>query len=370
MPAGAGATTLRGSGRAVIVAPAMNHPDTSPPAAPRARGEAPPEGLAGLSCWVVTDGKAGMEIQCRGLAEAMGFHPEVKRVSIAKPWRWLTPGMVRNPLATLGPKGDRLAPPWPDLWIASGRQTVALTRDLRTLSAGRTFTVQVQNPAIDPAAVDLIVAPEHDRLRAPNVLTTRGALGMVTPERLAAAAEHFEADFAALPARRVAVLIGGNNKAFRLTAALVTELTEQLARLAREQGVGLMVTASRRTGARNEAILRRGLAGLPAEIWDGNGENPYFGMLGLADHVIVTGDSVNMVSEAASTGKPVHVVHLSGGSAKFRRFHAGMEKAGITRPFTGTLAEWSYEPLAETQRVAAEIRRRLLKRRRERAAGA
>ena len=347
MPAGAGATTLRGSGRAVIVAPAMNHPDTSPPAAPRARGEAPPEGLAGLSCWVVTDGKAGMEIQCRGLAEAMGFHPEVKRVSIAKPWRWLTPGMVRNPLATLGPKGDRLAPPWPDLWIASGRQIVALTRDLRALSAGRTFTVQVQNPAIDPAAVDLIVAPEHDRLRAPNVLTTRGALGMVTPERLAAAAEHFEADFAALPARRVAVLIGGNNKAFRLTAALVTELTEQLARLAREQGVGLMVTASRRTGARNAAIL-----------------------FSLGDHVIVTGDSVNMVSEAASTGKPVHVVHLSGGSAKFRRFHAGMEKAGITRPFTGTLAEWSYEPLAETQRVAAEIRRRLLKRRRERAAGA
>src|SRR3546814_3642619 len=34
--------------------------------------------------------------------------------------------------------------------------------------------------------------------------------------------------------------------------------------------------------------------------------NPNFGILGLADHVIVTGDSVNMVSEAASTGKPVH----------------------------------------------------------------
>src|SRR3546814_9290061 len=82
-----------------------------------------------------------------------------------------------------------------------------------------------------------------------------------------------------------------------------------------------MSTPSRRTGRRNEEILRRGRAGLPAEIWDGDGENPYFGILALADHVVVTGDSVNMVSEAASTGKPVHVVHLQGSSAKRSEEH-------------------------------------------------
>jgi hypothetical protein len=319
--------------------------------------------LHDLTCWVVTDGKAGMEIQCLGLAEAMGCHPLVKRVSVGKPWRWMPAALLRRPfkapLATLGPKGDRLGPPWPDLWIASGRQTVPLTRDVKRLSGGRTFTVQVQNPAIDPAAFDLIVTPEHDRLRAVNVLTTRGALGRVTPERLAAAAEHFEPLYAHLPARRVAVLIGGNNKVFRMTADLMTKLTGQLARLVREEGVGLMVTPSRRTGARNEEILRRGLEGLPAQIWDGNGENPYFGMLGLADAIICTGDSVNMVSESASTGKPVHIVHLEGGSAKFRRFHEAMQAAGITRPFTGALEEWSYTPLDETHRIAGEIRRRL-----------
>jgi mitochondrial fission protein ELM1 len=120
-----------------------------------------------------------------------------------------------------------------------------------------------------------------------------------------------------------------------------------------------MVTTSRRTGARNEEVLHRGLAGLPAEIWDGRGENPYFGMLALADHVVVTGDSVNMVSEAASTGKPVHVVHLRGRSAKFARFHETLAAAGIARPFTGALEDWTYTPLAETRRAAAEIRRRL-----------
>ncbi len=321
------------------------------------------QSLHDLTCWVVTDGKAGMEIQCLGLAEAMGCVPVVKRVSVGKPWRWMPAALLRKPfkapMETLGPKGDFLSPPWPDLWIASGRQTVPLTRDVKRLSGGRTFTVQVQNPAIDPAAFDLIVTPEHDRLRAENVLKTRGALGRVTPERLAAAAEHFEPLYAQLPARRVAVLIGGNNKVFRMTADLMTKLTEQLARLVREESIGLMITPSRRTGARNVEILRRGLEGLPVHIWDGNGENPYFGILGLADAIICTGDSVNMVSESASTGKPVHIVQLEGGSAKFQRFHEAMQAAGITRPFTGELEQWSYTPLDETHRIAREIRARL-----------
>src|SRR3546814_10198992 len=64
----------------------------------------------------------------------------------------------------------------------------------------------------------------------------------------------------------------------------MTRLAGQLATLARD-GWGLMITPSRRTGRRNEEILRRALAGLPAEIWDGAGENPYFGILALADHV-------------------------------------------------------------------------------------
>lgn len=322
------------------------------------------DALAGPTCWVVTDGKAGMEIQCKGLAEALGFTPLIKRISVTKPWRWLPAALIRDPLKTLGPKGDRLAPPWPDLWIASGRQTVPLSRDMHKLSGGRTFTVQIQNPAIDPAAFDLIVTPEHDRLRAANVLTTRGSLGQVTPERLAAAAERFRARYAHLPQRRVGVLIGGDNKVFRLDSRTMTTLTERLAGLARA-GWGLMITPSRRTGPRNEEILRKGLEGLPADIWDGTGENPYFGILALADHLVVTGDSVNMVSEACSTGRPVHTVQLSGHAPKFERFHAALQEAGITRDFAetasgGTLPEWSYTPLAETRRIAGEIRPRLL----------
>jgi mitochondrial fission protein ELM1 len=65
-----------------------------------------------------------------------------------------------------------------------------------------------------------------------------------------------------------------------------------------------------------------------------------------------------MVCEGCATGKPVHVVALDGGSAKFARFHAAMQARGYTRPFDGTLGRWSYPPLDETARVAAAIRAR------------
>ena len=121
----------------------------------------------------------------------------------------------------------------------------------------------------------------------------------------------------------------------------------------------LLVTPSRRTDPAGLAILRRTLEGLPAEIWDGRGDNPYLAYLGLADAFVVTCDSVNMVCEAAATGKPVHVADLPGGSEKFRRFHRAIRDAGITRPFAGEIGDWSYPPLNETARVAREVRRRL-----------
>jgi len=154
------------------------------------------------------------------------------------------------------------------------------------------------------------------------------------------------------------VLIGGNNRVYRLTQARMAELADQLAALAR-RGFGLMVTPSRRTGALGARLLEERLKGLPAFIWDGSGDNPYFGMLGLADAIVVTADSVSMVSEAAATGKPVHVAMLAGGSDKFAQFHAAMNAAGITRLFRGEIERWSYAAPDDTARAAEAIHDRL-----------
>jgi len=321
-------------------------------------------------CWVLTDGTIGMEIQCIGLAEAVGATPEVKRIHMPAPWRWLPPGLLLHcdPLARLDPRGDRPAPPWPELLISCGRQSVAPAAALRRAAGEACLAIHIQDPKVPLDCFDLIAAPRHDRLSGPNVIETTGGLNRVTAPRLAEAAARIAPRLSHLPKRLVAVMIGGNNRAYRFTPAVARRLAAQLAELSRTEAVGLLITPSRRSDPATVAVLRDTLAGLPVEIWDGEGENPYFAFLELAEALIVTGDSVNMVTEAASTGKPVFTVELEGGSGKFRRFHETLRAAGITQPFAGRLEHWSYAPLRDTVAVAAAVRRHLAARRQARSA--
>ena len=310
--------------------------------------------------WALHDGKIGMANQVRGLAEALDWPITEKRVAIRAPWRYLPPSLWLAPALALDPAGARLEPPWPDIVIGCGRNSIVPARLVKRASRGRTFWVQVQDPRFARNEIDLIVAPRHDPAPGGNVFRTLGAVHRVTETKLAADKARWAPVFAALPRPLIAVLIGGDNNVYRLTEQSFGALCDRLVALAKS-GVGLAITPSRRTADAQRAMLQKRLADLPAYIWDGSGENPYFGMLGTADAILVTADSVSMISEAAATGKPVHIVELEGGSDKFARFHQGMREAGITRLFNGTLEEWHYAPPDDTARAAAEIHRRFQK---------
>ena len=314
---------------------------------------------AGPICWCLTEGHAGMESQTVGLAEALSVTPIVKRVRLRFPWTHVPPRLALPPLNARKPGSDALALPWPDLLITCGRRSVGLSMRIRRESAGRTLAVHIQDPLVPAESFDLITVPEHDRLRGPNVMVTQAAIHRVTADKMAADAVRLAPTLAHLPRPLVAVLVGGSNRRYRLTPQRVTEICLDLAQAVGATGAGLAVTPSRRTGAKNERALRAGLAGLPAYIWDGEGENPYLGLLGLADAIVVTADSVSMVSEALATGKPVHVIECEGLSRRFDAFHTGLQTAGLTRPFCGRLEDWRYEPPDDTRIVAQEIARRL-----------
>jgi len=301
-----------------------------------------------------------MDAQAPGLAEAVGLPFAAKTLDFAAPWSWVPP--VLWPPGVLGQThaGADLAPPWPDLLISCGSNAVGPALEIKRRGGGRPVAVHIQHPHVPLGLFDLIAAPMHDRVTGSNVIVTRGSLNRVTPERLAQAAEAVRDQIANLPRPLVAVLVGGSNSAYDLTPPAMRDIAGQLATMARDTGGALLVTPSRRTGSENEAVLTEALQGVPGTIWDGTGANPYYGYLAVADAIVVTGDSVNMVSEACMTGRPVHVIDLPGrGSGKFRRFHEGLRADGLTRPFRGRLECWSYPPLDDTARVAAAVRARL-----------
>jgi uncharacterized protein len=311
--------------------------------------------------WVLHDGKAGMRSQALGLAEATGCLFVEKPLRVRAPWSVLPPQLWFGPGYALAGGKSLFAPPWPDLVIGCGRNAALPALAIGRASGGRTFLAQIQDPHLRRSEFDLIVVPEHDRLRGPRVIVTRGAVHRVTAARLESERRRFPA-FAALPRPIVAVLIGGANKAYRLTLRRLSEIADLLAALLSETGGSLLLTPSRRTGERGAALLRARLGRFPGAIWDGGGDNPYFAYLALADALLVTADSISMISEAAATGKPVHILDLEGGSAKFDRFHQAMRASGITRPFTGRIESWSYPLRDDTARAGAALRTLVLAR--------
>lgn len=300
---------------------------------------------------ILCEGYAGLISQGVGLAEASGIAAETVALTPRVPWHLLAARLWPDPLSAVG-----LEPPFPELAIGVGGVGAAVGAALRERGSR---VVQVQHPRMRLDRFDLVLAARHDEISGPNVIVTRTALHRATRARLDAAATLWAPRLAHLPRPLVGVLIGGSNGRFRLGSAVAARLAGTLAAMARSDAVGIALTPSRRTGPRALATLRAAVEPAGGYVWDGAGDNPYFGLLGLSDALIVTLDSVSMISEAVATQVPVMLAPLPGWSRRNRLFVAGLEQLGRVRMFAGRLQSWPVEPVDDTAWAAAEMCRRL-----------
>lgn len=314
------------------------------------------------SCWVITTGEAGMKSQALGLASAIGIEFEHKLGLIPPPWKWLPGYMTWGVLSAATLNGKIAEPPWPDLLITCGGRPAVLSMAIKRASGGRTLTVHVQDPRISPRHFDLVVPPRHDRLTGSNVISTRGAVHLVTKDRLESARQAFSDVIAELPRPLIGVLLGGTSNSHRGDDGTFADLGGKIAGALKTNGGSAWITPSRRTPDSAVKALKTALGDAHFRLWPGpdkagQDDNPYFAILAASDYLLVTSDSVSMVTEACATGKPVYITDLPGGTKRFRRFHQDMRDEGATRPFTGILAPpWSYEPVNDTQKVATAVR--------------
>lgn len=288
------------------------------------------------SVWVVSDGTKGMEVQSIGLAERMGFDPKIIRL---KP-----PSLIRHfpkfaatgfhPLPLILSKS--LLEGWPDIIITTGRRMAGLSILLRKKSGGKTRTIHIQDPKLPTELFDVLIIPSHDKCRGDNVILSLGSLGTITPEKIKASAATLPPEILALPQPRIAVMVGGSNRRYRVGEPEFARLGAYLNALAHATGSSLAIITSRRSHDDAAPMIanemgRDLLTTPPFWIWDGNGGNPYPGILDVVDAVVVTADSVNMTCEACASGKPVYRYDFKKEKGRIGRFHQMLESAGFTK---------------------------------------
>ncbi|BBD81150.1 mitochondrial fission ELM1 family protein [Aerosticca soli] len=280
-------------------------------------------------CWVITDRAAGHQRQALALAGALGLPTRHLVLEPRAPWAWFAPRRLPGGRLALTPAARRLfAPPWPALAIGCGRGAALLTRLLGRLQPD-CYRVQLLDPRIAPGHWDCVIAPAHDRLAGANVLTTLGALNPIDDDWLAAGRAAFPA-LAALPAPRLGVLLGGPRRDLAFDEAYVDALAARLRTWVAGSGGSLLTVASRRTPPALARRLRAALSALPGLHWTGAGDgpNPYQGVLGWADRLLVTPDSVSMLSEACAVGCPVASFAPAPLPAKLERLHRALRAGG------------------------------------------
>lgn len=335
--------------------------------------------LAGRRAWIITDGKPGMDVQCRGVADALGLDYQMKRVAPDGFHRFAAPyGGVAGREA-FGRSGSQFAPPWPEIAMATGRLSIPYIRALRRAAGNACYRVVLQDPKTGRNTADLIWVPQHDKRRGSNVITTLTAPHSFSQRRLAELRADLPGNIGALRSPRVTIVLGGKNSVYSFSQADDARLHKAVKSMA-ALGASFMITSSRRTHKGLLDGVLAATANCPRLVYDGEAAaakqtavcNPYPQFLAAADILVVTADSVNMTGEAAASGQPVYVFHPTGGSAKFNRFHDGLRHYGATRDLpeqVTQIADWSYAPLDSARDIADEVTRHWRQWRRNPAAG-
>jgi mitochondrial fission protein ELM1 len=310
----------------------------------------------------VSDGRRGIENQALGLADAVARHCSVT-CDISAHTISHRPGFAALPPSLQLMARRNFGLPDTDLIIGCGRQAIAPLIAQRR-SSRSAFTVYVQHPRMDPSRFDIVIAPEHDALRGPNVETMIGSPNRLTRDSIIGGTLAHGAQLSTLSMPRAMIAIGGPSKTHTMNDATIQSHLETARRLS-QKGYSLLITTSRRTPepARKAWLT---FAQTQDNIWlhdsERDTDNPYLAFLGGAEIVLVTEDSTNMLTEACATGKPVYRLVMEGNPGKFQRLYDALENRCHVRRWDGDFGARPYPVLDETNRIAQRIIERMASR--------
>ncbi len=329
--------------------------------------------------WALTDDKIGSNNQSIAIAEKLSCYYVVKKI--------VYNGLIRIPnflrrdtlLGVDKKESSDIKYDLPDVVVCAGRRLSSVALNIKKRSHGRTFVINIMNPDLPYDNFDVLLFPIHDNtpqkfLKKGNIIETNGSLTRVNLAKIEEEKEKWNESFKDYKRPLITLIFGGDTKNRKFNGVECGVMVSNLANIVNRVSGSLLITTSRRTSSECTSQIRR-KSNCDHYIYDWRWENdqknlmkselgnPYFALLGLSDFLIVTGDSMSMVSEACSTGKPTYVyMPKEALSAKHLRFCNEMIKQGYIKEFdknTDYIQKYNYMPLNELDRVVNLILKKM-----------
>ena len=302
---------------------------------------------------LLTEGKHGMISQVEGMAKALKAEYTHKIVRLSFPWNFVPPKFTPVSQIILKDKIYLSENILPNLIISCGRKSVIPSILLKKKNP-KIFTIHIQDPKINLQNFDIIVAPEHDNLNGTNILNSKGAIHYITDAEIDNAKSYLKGKINS--EKIVSLILGGQNKYYNFNKDQLTKIFKEIRSNFIKKGFKIIVIPSMRTPKLiiDLAINEFSKDGHVLNYVD---KQAYLSALALATYIVVTSDSTSMISEAATSGKPIFVAHMKAkkDNYRFKKFYKLFRDMGIIKDLGENVESWNYSKLNEAERIAKEI---------------
>ena len=312
-----------------------------------------------IDAWVISDGTKGMENQSLALAKLLNINFELVKYN---PPYFLKKFPLIRKLFISSVKDHLLKNKSPPSFIiTTGKRMAGVSIALKFILKDRVKNIHIQNPKLPFEYFDLLLIPEHDNITAKNVIQTKGALTFFNFNELNKFQEREINLIKRSKKNLVLLMIGGNSKRYKPKNFDYYHLSMKVLEATKNLNCKLLVLLSRRTPLKAAKILNYSFIKHDEnfQIVTSTEQNPYPEILQIADYIIVTSDSVNMVSETATLPIPLFVSKFSKETGKISNFLKNLEDLGILKKFEGQLFHYYKNTLKTNQETILKVNKLL-----------
>ena len=310
-----------------------------------------------LKALLLTEGMHGMISQVEGMAKALDSEYIHKVVKTKFPWKLIPPKFTPISDIVLEDKIFLAENEIPDLIISCGRKSVIPSIFIKKKNPS-VFNIHIQDPKVNFKNFDAIIAPEHDNLSGNNVYNSKGAIHYITELEIQKSKTYLMKNINS--DKVVTLILGGPNKYYSFKADHLINIFNQIKSIFISRGYKIIVIPSMRTPKESIELATQELSSF-GYVVNRVDKQAYLSAYALANYVIVTCDSTSMISEAATSGKPIFVAHTieKKNNYRFKKFFKLFRELGITRDLGEKVESWTYNKHNEAERIAIEIKNKI-----------
>ena len=310
-----------------------------------------------LKALLLTEGMHGMVSQVEGMAKALNTEYSHKIVRLGFPWYLIPPKLTPISKIIFKDKIYLTENESTDLIISCGRKSVIPSIFLKKKNP-KIFSIHIQDPKVSFKNFDAIIAPEHDNLNGDNVYSSKGAIHYITEQEINKAKPYLSEKIKSQ--KLVSLILGGPNKYYSFDKDQLNKIFNEIRSNFISKGYAVIVVPSMRTPKIiiDLAIKEFGADGYVVNSVD---RQAYLSSFALATYIVVTCDSTSMISEAATSGKPIFVAHMKAkiNNYRFKRFFQLFREMGIIKDLGQQIVSWKYNKLNEAERIASIVNTKL-----------